>query len=83
MGYYDHASMMKLQLGHWHPNHGSPNQRHSRQGVTLHQASLNRARLLTAPARGWQVMGCGRGSDSAFQASKQNNKLILRERLGR
>ena len=51
MGYYDHASMMKLQLGHWHPNHGSPNQRHSRQGVTLHQASLNRARLLTAPAQ--------------------------------
>ena len=40
MGYYDHASMMKLQLGHWHPNHGSPNQRHSRQGVTLHQASF-------------------------------------------
>ena len=51
MDYYDHTSMMKLQLGHWHPNHGSPNQRHSRQGVTLHQASLNRARLLTAPAQ--------------------------------
>ena len=51
MGYYDHASMMKLQLGHWHPNHGSSSQRHSRQGVTLHQADLNRARLLTAPAQ--------------------------------
>ena len=51
MCYYDHASMMILQLGHWHPNHGSPNQRHSRQGVTLHQASLHRVRLLTAPAQ--------------------------------
>ena len=46
MGYYDHASMMKLQLGHWHPNHGNPNQRQSRQGVTLHQT-----RPLTAPAQ--------------------------------
>jgi hypothetical protein len=51
MGYYDHASMMILQLGHWHPNHGNPNQKHSRQGVTLHQASLHRTRLLTAPAQ--------------------------------
>ena len=51
MCYYDHASMMILQLGHWHPNHGNPNQRLLRQGVTLHQTSLNRARLLTAPAQ--------------------------------
>ena len=51
MCYYDHASMMILQLGHWHPNHGNPNQRQSRQGVTLHQISLHRARLLTAPAQ--------------------------------
>ena len=51
MCYYDHASMMILQLGHWHPNHGNPNQKHSRQGVTLHQASLHRTRLLTAPAQ--------------------------------
>ena len=42
MCYYDHASMMILQLGHWHPNHGNPNQRQSRQGVTLHQTSLHR-----------------------------------------
>ena len=51
MCYYDHASMMILQLGPWHPNHGNPNQRQSRQGVTLHQISLHRARLLTAPAQ--------------------------------
>lgn len=51
MCYYDHASMMILQLGHWHPNHGNPNQRQSRQGVTLHQTSLHRTRPLTAPAQ--------------------------------
>ena len=51
MGYYDHASMMILQLGHWHPNHENPNQRQSRQGVTLHQTSLHRTRPLTAPAQ--------------------------------
>ena len=51
MCYYDHASMMILQLGHWHSNHGSPNQRHSLQDVTLHQTSLHRTRPLTAPAQ--------------------------------